>query len=1230
MASDPTAFKPAPGPAEPEPTQTMSVQDIDSIINTNKAKIREILSSTNSMADPSLLQGTLSFCHSKFTAYILDTLARQYKDSAAYDNNGVADDDDGNTASGNSNLSAELNFNLNNANSVGNIVDRVWIEIHHPAIKYFQSSFYQLSKNLKDHSGTNVNNSGRQYSNNKSSKYNSNSNNSQSFVEYRKLFDRFVKFIAKAYDFYFFILKSILNTYDLTIYIPVKKLCSTLKINLDSVSTSKDTRLPLPDSNHLVSSIVYLTHKCVLFIGDLSRYRTLIAKTYLPSTSISKEDNNNYSKSIELYKLSLLILPSLGDPYNHIAIIDNLKDDKFNVVYNFIRASLTSSPLTIAYSNLLNLLSKHPRTNSILRKFEHLNSLDRNSITKNDRLGLLKAQFLILFNFNLLPNKWKLKPGYLISGHSISLIENDFYYLLSTLDFHKQIFNDFYFKQLVILTGGFELLIDSTNLDDPKLNHSPEVISDYLSFLFRYMETFLKICIFICDDNKKDSKNGNGGTIEKDDVNQNFSMSFSTSLLPVMRLLLCWFNEREIARFYMQKSNEVSYLLATLINRLISYLDGQKVDLVLENMAVTGNESISFDSILTKKPIRQRLFKEDVALREFKPVNYLLTDFNDSHLYRKDPESVLALIGELPEFSMTVEGKDKKEKNSLIGASTKINDNLLRLVAIIVLGKKLLLENTSDIKWVDEILDIDSSENVESKNHKILGSFVIPKKVDLEIVEQVIPKTNTGTGGSNGTVNNKSKDSAHKQIRKKKGDNSRNATNNNNNNNNNSHNNNGTFTYAYAGSSFSTFGSNQSESFEKFDKFKRNKSANKVSNVTSHSSIASGSEHDIRGKITAGSSADNLGTNLQRPQTSPEFKVKSSDDTQSSHSQYVDMVASIVNEENEGRNNGAKGNRNKLRNGNREVKSLNSNELTVGNIGITKVNSITNSEVSMNEYSGNSGNGHNNSNHREGKFGNVNTSLKSNYEREYSNYYQWDSTDGKADSHDQNSEDNSGNNSVGKPVNENGDGDVDRINLLNQMNQMNLMNQINLNHFTFNQMNQYGQMGQFNPMVSDLNSVSLPNIHEGFNMNSMGVNNVNMNGISSNLSGMGHMSNMNTMNGMSNMNLNHMDNMAAVNLDAMNNIGMNNIVGMGMNNIGNMGMSMNDISNMSNLNSFGNLSTLNSLNGNLMNLNSNMAMPRMGGLANSLDMNNINSSSVFNDSTESDDSNNNGNSKKKQ
>ncbi|KGK34560.1 hypothetical protein JL09_g6291, partial [Pichia kudriavzevii] len=128
------------------------------------------------------------------------------------------------------------------------------------------------------------------------------------------------------------------------------------------------------------------------------------------SDSSGENDNNNYSKSIELYKLSLLILPSLGDPYNHIAIIDNLKDDKFNVIYNFIRASLTSSPLTIAYSNLLNLLNKNAKNNSILKKFEQLNSLDRSTITKNDRLSLLKSQFLILFNYHLLPSKWRLKP----------------------------------------------------------------------------------------------------------------------------------------------------------------------------------------------------------------------------------------------------------------------------------------------------------------------------------------------------------------------------------------------------------------------------------------------------------------------------------------------------------------------------------------------------------------------------------------------------------------------------------------------------------------------------------------------------------------------------------------------------------------------------------------------------------------------------------------------------
>ncbi|GMM28872.1 Ebs1 protein [Martiniozyma asiatica (nom. inval.)] len=566
---------------------------------------QDVLSALQPNIDPSMLLGVLSFAHGRLTVLVLE-----------------------------------------NPTAI-TLLDSIWMEIHHPAIKHFQRLFHSKSRSGHNHRPT---------------------------VELRRLFDNFVKFITRTYEFYFGILKSILNSYDLSCYTPVKKVCATLK--------TENAKGKQKLSEKEVSTYVYLIHKCVLFIGDLSRYRTLTAKTYLPSTSISKQDNNNYSKSIELYKLALLILPSLGDPYNHIAIIDNSKDDKFNVVYNFIRASMTSTPLPIAYQNLINLLIKNPKHNSMLKKFIICNNYDRVNITKNDRLELLKSQFLILFNTHILPSKWMSKPNKLISGEDLTVIENDFYLLISQLDFHKQIFNDFYFKQLVILIGGFELLIDkATSNSNSLLESSHEILETYMKFIFRYLDIFLKIILNTWDKSQ----------IKLNDI----KLSFSTSLLPSLRLIVCWLDSRALPLAYLNQMNDTKILFCEIYNKILLLFEVNKfniseiyeyVGLGLETNDFNNDEIIK--KIISNKPTRARLFKEDITLREFKPVGFVLGDFNDDTLYEKTEDAVLALIGEINKsneeeiISIPLESKD--------GLKIKTNDNLLRLLAIAVSIKKII------------------------------------------------------------------------------------------------------------------------------------------------------------------------------------------------------------------------------------------------------------------------------------------------------------------------------------------------------------------------------------------------------------------------------------------------------------------------------------------------------------------------------------------------------------
>lgn len=657
---------------------------MDEFIASNKKLMKEIFSHSFT-TDDSLLFGTLSLLQSRCGSYIIDYISRE---------------EDG------SELEKSKPFELAQKPisdlSPEEVIDHVWIDIHHPSIKYFQGKFWQMIKpQRKDRRGK------KGYRGRRNGSYSNGAT-----VELRKLFDRFVRFVGRCRSFYFDVLHNLLSKYDISVYIPVKKVCSTLRLD-DSTDIKEDKTIPEVET---VAKIVYIIHKCVLYIGDLSRYRTFVAKTYLPSTAISKADNNNYSKSIELYKLSLLILPSLGDPYNHIAIIDNFKDDKFNVVYNFVRSSMTSSPLKIGFNNLINLLAKQPTQNPILHKFESRNSLDRKTITKNDRMELLKLQFLVLLNYYFLPDKWRMKDGLLVKGYDITTIENDFYHLLGELDFHKQIFNDFYFKQLVVLTGVFEMLIDK-KMSHSDLKQSPQIISSYLDFMFRYILTLMKIVL----------ANWDKGSL---------SPAISTSLLPTIRLLLCWLKERELAKCYLLQNLPCSTALAEIYNNVQKFFNENPnvLDRIDQGLY---KDLFANQKLFEHRPMRNRLFKEDVTLKELKPINFYMSDFDDDHLYRKDEAATLALIGELPNESHK---------------GMKLSDNMLRLIAVGTSAKRLLLKNSVGITF-DETLQ----------------EFIVKYRTDTDLTFQkasstlITRKKSSTESGTNATKREASKGQAHRK-----------------------------------------------------------------------------------------------------------------------------------------------------------------------------------------------------------------------------------------------------------------------------------------------------------------------------------------------------------------------------------------------------------------------------------------------------------------------------------
>ncbi|CDK28432.1 unnamed protein product [Kuraishia capsulata CBS 1993] len=515
---------------------------------------------------------------------------------------------------------------------IAHLLNQVWKDFHHPVLKHFQAQFSHFAKSKK--MPANAPKGGRKQ-------------RLVNPVGARKLFDKFVKVINSAHLFYFTLVKELLSSCYLSSKIPTRKICQTLKMTLENVSTRM---VPL----ECIVPIATAVHRCTLYIGDLSRYRALIAKKYLPSDAISKEDNNNYSKSIELYKLALLILPSNGDPFNHIALVDNLKDDKFNVVYNFMRSSSTRYFCEAGISNLFSMLLKFTNSHPILDDFSQLYNEQRSTLTKSDKFNLIKMEFICLVNYHLFPKKWGEGEGITRGGYEVEAIENEFYGYLKELDYHKQINNDFIFKQLVILIGGYGLLTDVQN---ENFTSSKE---QYLGFVFREISTILFITLKGWD---------------KSDLN------LSIILLPILRLILCWFVANPEVFAYAMKCELIMTRFAAVFNLGAEYFEVQgfdKFDLTFSGRLKLPEDPIS--RFLDTPPQRLRLFKEDVLLREFRPIGYHMQDFDDRrYIFSADnEETCLAQIGEF---------FDKEQK------AFKAEESYLRLVAIVTTWRRLTQQN---------------------------------------------------------------------------------------------------------------------------------------------------------------------------------------------------------------------------------------------------------------------------------------------------------------------------------------------------------------------------------------------------------------------------------------------------------------------------------------------------------------------------------------------------------
>ncbi|KAJ3258388.1 hypothetical protein HK103_003676 [Boothiomyces macroporosus] len=94
--------------------------------------------------------------------------------------------------------------------------------------------------------------------------------------------------------------------------------------------------------------LVQFYYKTLIYLGDLARYR----ETH------SEKRVKDYKTARKFYKLSLLINPNVGNPFNQLAVLDTYESKEISAVEMYFRSLVVESPFPTAKDNLKVMFQK--------------------------------------------------------------------------------------------------------------------------------------------------------------------------------------------------------------------------------------------------------------------------------------------------------------------------------------------------------------------------------------------------------------------------------------------------------------------------------------------------------------------------------------------------------------------------------------------------------------------------------------------------------------------------------------------------------------------------------------------------------------------------------------------------------------------------------------------------------------------------------------------------------
>lgn len=604
--------------------------------------------------DSSMLLGFDSMIRTKFQARIFADL-NDYYSNIEQDKNDLP------------NNQLELQFNT------GSYLDLIWREFHYPILKLFQKLHEDLYKSVNANFSRCVNEG-------QPGKF------KVKPVELRKLHDQLQKFTKQLFNFYISLLNYFTTHYDIPLLPRKFTEHFNFQPNPKAIRTS---------NTNFQANVLFLCHKCLVILGDISRHKSKIENSFVVPCLSNKAFFNNrelntiqkslleeptYEKAIQFYKLCIVLIPALNEPYNHIGMICNTLNKQFEACIWFLRSTLTRiGNFQVGMNNFKSIIRKKP----FVAKLNRINSdrfdggRSKTEPTMEDDLNtMLACRVLYLYDpeehqvdYKTIKKTTFSKLEDTLSRH----LKSSFSKLLS----EGKDGSNFFLNQLVFLISIYYL--SEKRASEPGADDHITLNLD--RFTYRYIDQF---CTHLLD-------------VELNEIS-------ATNSLQCFRLILNWIKENKRAYRSLQDKHRTMSKIVQVLNKFLEDNSLNIPDKVWTEYA-QSRSSIGQLIFLNTRPLRSHYFQEDLMFKDFIVIRNQFRDFKDDLLF--GASNIDALHGDyscycnelgipkfLPETVIARLTKIESKLDLTNAVQVEVNryENLARIQSVVLLSYKLVQE----------------------------------------------------------------------------------------------------------------------------------------------------------------------------------------------------------------------------------------------------------------------------------------------------------------------------------------------------------------------------------------------------------------------------------------------------------------------------------------------------------------------------------------------------------